>query len=50
MGPIPPLIQCVTGVLTPGVNRQGHEAHHSASSCAEVQNGGAISPPPLKIS
>jgi hypothetical protein len=32
-----------TGILTPGVKRLGHGAEYLPPSCAEVQNGGAIS-------
>jgi hypothetical protein len=39
-------IQWIAGSLSPGVKRQGREADHSPSSCAEVKSGGAIPPLP----
>jgi hypothetical protein len=35
-----------TGAISPGVKRPGREADHSPPSSAEVNNGGAIPPPP----
>jgi hypothetical protein len=35
-----------TGVVSPGVKRQGREADHSSPSSAEAKNVGAISPLP----
>jgi hypothetical protein len=46
VGPVQPSIQWVMGDFSPGVKSNGREADHSASSCAEVKNGGAI--PPLR--
>jgi hypothetical protein len=38
-----------TGGYSPGVTRQGRETDHSLPSCAEVKNGGAITPPPIRL-
>jgi hypothetical protein len=37
LGPTQPPIQWVPGVLSPGVKRQGREAHHSPPASAEVK-------------
>jgi hypothetical protein len=41
-GPTQPLIQWVSGSLSLGVKRLGHETDHLPPSNAEVKNGGAI--------
>jgi hypothetical protein len=39
LGPTQPPVQCVPGVLSPGVKaRPGRDADHSPSSSAEVEN------------
>jgi hypothetical protein len=38
-----------TGTLSLGVKRPGREADHSPTSTAEVNNGGAIHPLPLRL-
>jgi hypothetical protein len=38
LGPIQPPIQWVPRALSPGVKRQGREAHHSYQTSAEVKN------------
>jgi hypothetical protein len=38
-----------TGAVSPGVQRQGREADHSPSFGAEVKNGGAIPPLPIRL-
>jgi hypothetical protein len=42
VGPSYPHIQWLLGVLSPGVKRPQHEAHHSPPSSAEVNDGGNI--------
>jgi hypothetical protein len=44
LGSIPPLINWIPGILSPGVKRSGHEAEHSPPSSGEVKSGGAITP------
>jgi hypothetical protein len=39
-------IQWVTGIVSPGVKRLGHEADHSPPFSAEFKNSGAIPPLP----
>jgi hypothetical protein len=48
-GPIHPPIQWVLGALSPGVKRPGREADHSPPSSAEVKNGGAVNPLPIRL-
>jgi hypothetical protein len=38
-----------TGALSSEVNRPGRETHHSPPSGAEVKNGGAIPPLPIRL-
>jgi hypothetical protein len=38
LGPTQPPIQCVSGVLTPGIKRPMRGADHSLTSSAEVKN------------
>jgi hypothetical protein len=49
LGPTQPPIQWVPGVLSPGVKRQRREADWSAPSSAEVRNGGAVLPLPIRL-
>jgi hypothetical protein len=44
-----PPIRWVPGPLSLGVTRPGHEADHSPPSRAEVKNGGAIPPSPIRL-
>jgi hypothetical protein len=44
-----PFIQLVPGAVSLEVKRQGREADHSPPSSAEVKNGGAIPPLPLRL-
>jgi hypothetical protein len=46
LGPIQPLTQCISGVLSPGIKRPEREADHSPPSSAAVKNCGAIPPLP----
>jgi len=39
LGHIQPPIQWVTGELSPGIKRPGHEAGHSLPTSTEVKNG-----------
>jgi hypothetical protein len=48
MQPTQPPIQWVPGALPPGVQQPGHEAHSHPSN-AEVKNGGAVPPPPIRL-
>jgi hypothetical protein len=42
--PTQPPIKWVPGALSSGMKRQERETDHSPPSCAEIKNGGAISP------
>jgi hypothetical protein len=44
-----PPIQYVPRAVSPEVKRHGREADYSVPSSAEVKNGGAIPPPPIRI-
>jgi hypothetical protein len=46
LGPTQPSILGVPGALSPGIERQGREAHHSPPSKTKVKKGGAIPPFP----
>jgi hypothetical protein len=42
LGPTQPPIQWISGALSLGVKRPGHESDHSLPSSGEVKNTGAI--------
>jgi hypothetical protein len=44
LGPTHLPMQMVPGAGSPGITRQGHKAHHSLPSSAEVKNSGARPP------
>jgi hypothetical protein len=46
LGPTQPSIQRVTGALSLGVKRWGHETDHSPLSCAEVKNASSYTSTP----
>jgi hypothetical protein len=41
--------QCIAGALSPGIKRPGSHNDHSQSSRAEIKNGGAIPPLPIRL-
>jgi hypothetical protein len=44
LGQPQPPVEWVPDAVSPGLNRQGHEAEHSPPSSAEFKNDGAIPP------
>jgi hypothetical protein len=49
LGPTQPPILWVAGALSLGLKRLGREANHSLLSSAEIKNGGAIPPLPIRL-
>jgi hypothetical protein len=42
-------IQCIPGTLSPRTTRQRRKADHSHQCSADVKNGGAIPPLPIRL-
>jgi hypothetical protein len=49
LGPTQPSIQRIPEALSSGVKQQGRETDHPSPSSAEIMNGGAISPLPIRL-
>jgi hypothetical protein len=49
LGPTEPPIQWVSGAFPPWVKQPGREADHTLLSSAEVENGGALPPLPIRL-
>jgi hypothetical protein len=49
LGPTQPPIRCLPEAFSAGVKRPGREDDHSPPSSAEVKNGGAIPPLPIRL-
>jgi hypothetical protein len=49
LGPTQSPIQRITGPVSPGETHPEREADHSPPSSAEIKNGGAIPPLPIRL-